>query len=255
MEKIILEVSNLEKKFGGLVALKSVSFKLPEGKLFSLIGPNGAGKTTVFNCITGVYEPSQGGIFFGAKRENLAGIRPYRITKKGIARTFQNIRLFANMTVLENVMVGCHARTRTGWIGALVRHQGVIREESRIKEKAEDLLDFLSLSEVTNELACNISYGHQRKLEIARALATEPSLLLLDEPVAGMNPKEILDLRKIIEKIKARGVTFLLIEHHMKVVMDISDHIVVLDHGEKIAEGTPSAIQKNKRVIEAYLGS
>jgi len=248
----LLEVKKLTRSFGGLTAISNVDFHIDEGEIVSLIGPNGAGKTTFFNCVTGIYPPTSGTITFDGKV--IGGIRPSKVAEKGISRTFQNIRLFASMTARENVMIGCHVRTKTGPLGALLRNKKSRDEEKRIDEKAHHLLRFVGLSPRTNITAGNLPYGDQRRLEIARALATEPKLLLLDEPAAGMNPHETEGLKSLISKIRGNGISILLIEHHMKVVMSISDRVVVLDHGEKLAEGIPSEIQKNPDVIKAYLG-
>ena len=252
----LLQTEKLRKEFGGLVAVDDVDFTVPSGSIVSLIGPNGAGKTTFFNMLTGVYKPTAGLLFFDG--EDMTGKPPHTFTQRGIGRTFQNIRLFQNMTALENVLVGMHARLKGGILGSITRFRGspVDKEEAQAREKARELLAFSDLRGRDNVIARELSYGDQRRLEVARALATQPKLLLLDEPTAGMNPQETSDFTSFVGRLREeRDLSVLLIEHDMRVVMGVSDRVTVLDYGEKIAEGTPQEIQKNERVIEAYLGS
>ncbi len=258
----ILETRSLSRRFGGLVAVDQVSITIPRGSISSVIGPNGAGKTTLFNMIAGIYRPSSGEIRFNGDVLSRASDmgrakyrRPDQIMEAGIARTFQNIRLFANMTAMENVQIGMHCRMKANALGAMLRTAGVREEEARSRVRAIELLDYVGLGRHAEATAKNLSYGDQRRLEIARALASDPKLLLLDEPTAGMNPQETVAMTRFFDQMrKDLDLTVLLIEHDMKVVMGISEHISVLDHGQKIAEGTPEEVRANEQVIEAYLG-
>jgi branched-chain amino acid transport system ATP-binding protein len=253
MSKVLLEARTVAKHFGGVKALRDVSLSIREGEVYGLIGPNGAGKTTFFNCMTGLYVPDGGGFVFNG--EPLVADAPDQAAARGIARTFQNIRLFANMTALENVMVGRHVRTKAGVLGAMLQTRATRDEEAAIRQRAMDLLHYVRIEDRAEDLAKNLSYGDQRRLEIARALATEPKLLCLDEPAAGMNGTETAELRELIDGIRRDGTTILLIEHDVKLVMGLCDRVAVLDYGALVIEDVPAVVQKDQRVIEAYLGA
>jgi branched-chain amino acid transport system ATP-binding protein len=252
MSETLLDASGICKRFGGVQALSDVGFTIRQGEIYGLIGPNGAGKTSLFNVLTGIYRPESGMLNFGG--DSLIGLKSNQVAERGIARTFQNIRLFANLSALENVMIGRHVRTHAGVFGAVFRDRGTRNEERAIERRAHELLQYVDIEKHANSFAKHLPYGDQRRLEIARALATEPKLLALDEPAAGMNATETQELRVLLESIRRDGITILLIEHDMKLVMSLCDRVLVLDYGKKIAEGPAAEVKANPKVIAAYLG-
>ncbi len=248
----LLEVAGLEKAFGGVTAIAGLHFMVPEDVVYSVIGPNGAGKTTLFNMLSGIYRPDEGDVHFSGK--NIVGLPSHRIAAMGVSRTFQNLQVFFNMSALENVMVGCHLLTRSGLLGAILRLPGVLKEERDVRSWALEALEFCGLGDLARRHAGELPYGALKRLEIARALAARPRMLLLDEPAAGLNDTETLEMRTLIRRIREAGITVLLVEHNMGLVMQVSDRVLVLDYGSRLAEGSPEEVRRNPQVIEAYLG-
>lgn len=248
----LLEVKGLEKSFGGVTAIAGLHFEVPEGMVYSVIGPNGAGKTTLFNMLSGIYQPDEGDIHFSG--QSVVGLRPHRVAAMGVSRTFQNLQVFYNMSALENVMVGCHLRTRSGLLGAVLRLPHVLSEEREVRRWSLEALEFCGLGDLAERHAGELPYGALKRLEIARALAARPRALLMDEPAAGLNETETLEMRSLIRRICESGVTVLLVEHNMGLVMQVSDRLLVLDYGSWLAEGTPEEVRRNPKVVEAYLG-
>ncbi len=248
----LLEVAGLEKSFGGVTAIAGLHFEVPEDVVYSVIGPNGAGKTTLFNMLSGIYRPDEGDVHFSGQR--IVGLRPHRVAAMGVSRTFQNLQVFFNMSALENVMVGCHLRTHSGLFGALLRLPAMLREEQQVRRWSLEALEFCALGDLAGRHAGELPYGALKRLEIARALAARPRMLLMDEPAAGLNDTETLEMRSLIRRICEAGITVLLVEHNMGLVMQVSDRILVLDYGSRLAEGTPEQVRSNPQVVEAYLG-
>ncbi len=248
----LLEVAGLEKAFGGVTAIAGLHFEVPKDVVYSVIGPNGAGKTTLFNMLSGIYRPDEGDIHFSG--ENIVGLRPNRVAAMGVSRTFQNLQVFFNMSALENVMVGCHLRTRSGLLGAVLRLPGLLKEERQVRHWSLDALEFCGLADLAGRHTGELPYGALKRLEIARALAARPRMLLMDEPAAGLNDSETMEMRTLIRRICEAGITVLLVEHNMGLVMQVSDRVLVLDYGSRLAEGSPEEVRNNPQVVEAYLG-